>query len=266
MQNGPNSPGTARADVGVALDTVGLADALRETLALRHPPVALAFVHEAPPGIEEFDGAVPSACTFWRACETRVFFAPAEAHYNCPIGALTMGFTLAEPQMEHLMAVVGQMGEIGYVSADEAGSIPSVPGEKHGIVYGPLAEFPLVPDTVLVWVSGQGAMLLDEATGASRWTPELAGTASFGRPSCAAIAVAAQRGKPTFSVGCSGMRTYTGVDADLHLAVLPGPALADLRSRLERTAAANAQMLDYYRGQKALFSDSAAGPQGAGAR
>lgn len=255
MQSKPQSPGTDKDDGEVtSLDTAGLADALRDALNLRYPPVAMAFVSSAPAGIETFAGEVPSACSFWRHCEERVFYAPADAHFNCAVGALTMGFSMPPTLTETLMGLVGNMGEIGYLDPEEAGNIPSVPGEKTGIVYGPLSGFPLDPDMVLLWVSGTGAMLLDEATGASRWTPERTGTASFGRPSCAAVAVSASRGTPTFSVGCSGMRTFTEIDDDLELAVLPRPVLAGLRERLEATVRANAQMAEYYQSQKARFA------------
>jgi uncharacterized protein (DUF169 family) len=97
-------------------------------------------------------------------------------------------------------------------------------------------------------------MLLNEATDASRWTPDQSGTASFGRPSCGAIAVAVNRGTPTFSVGCKGMRTFTEIDDDLQLAVVPKPALPNLGARLDATARANAQMAEFYESQKALFA------------
>jgi uncharacterized protein (DUF169 family) len=234
-----------------------LAAGLREILDLRFRPTALAFVSACPDGVEEFVGEVPSACTFWRRAEERVFFAPAEAHMNCPIGAMTMGFSMSEQQQEQLMQLVGQMGEIGYVDPDEAANIPSVPGEKSGIVYGPLDEFPVEPDVVLAWVTGHGAMMLDEATGASRWTPEQAGLMTFGRPSCAAIAVALRTDGPAFSVGCSGMRIFTGIDPNLNLAVLPRAVLADLPERLVATARANEQMAELYTAQKQQFTSVA---------
>jgi uncharacterized protein (DUF169 family) len=231
-----------------------LAEALRDTLDLRFRPVALAFVTERPADVGEFEGEVPSACTFWRRAEEGVFFAPAEAHMNCPIGAMTMGFAMTEQQQGDLMQLVGQMGEIGYVDPAEAANIPSVPGEKSGVVYGPLDEFPVEPDVVLAWVTGRGAMMLDEATGASRWTPEQAGVMTFGRPSCAAIAVAVRSSGPAFSVGCSGMRIFTGIDPNLNLAVLPRAILGDLEERLAVTAQANERMSELYNAQKQRFA------------
>jgi uncharacterized protein (DUF169 family) len=227
---------------------------LREVLGVRHPPVALSFVLRQPAGIESFSGEVPSACTFWRRAEASTFFAPAHAHYHCPIGALTMGFSVPEEQREHLMELVGTMSEIDYLPAAEAANIPSVPGDKNGIVYGPLETFPMEPDAVIVWVSPIGAMLLAEATKQSGWTPPQSGIATFGRPSCAAIAMAVKREAPTFSVGCAGMRIFTGIDPDLDMAVLPRTVLADLPQRLNSTADANARMAKHYTAQKDRFT------------
>ena len=246
MQSRATSTGT--------VDVVELARALRETVELRYTPVALAFATERPDGIADAGDEVPSACTFWRHAEERVFYAPAEAHMNCPIGAMTMGFPMSELQQEQLMGLVGQMGEVGYVDPEEAANIPSVPGDKSGIVYGPLEGFPLEPDVVLAWVTGRGAMMLDEATGASRWTPEQTGLMTFGRPSCAAVAVAVRTAKPSFSVGCSGMRIFTGIDPDLNLAILPHEILAELPERLDATRRANEQMATFYTAQKERFA------------
>jgi uncharacterized protein (DUF169 family) len=258
MPSGAKSTGAARVNSGQPIDTAGLAETLRSALQLRYPPVALAFVSSPPRGLEVVSDAVPSACTFWRMCEQRVFFAPADAHYECPIGALTMGFSMPDTVRDRLMDLVGRIGQVGYLGPEEAENIPSVPGDKCGIVYGPLGSIPLEPDVALAWVSPAATMLLAEAIGASRWTPEQAGIATFGRPSCAAVPVAIARGTPTFSAGCAGMRTFTEVERGLQLAVLPRPALDGLRERLEVTARLNERMNEYYDAQKARFAPAAA--------
>lgn len=255
MPSSPSSTGSG--DQQRPLDAPSLATALTATLDLRHPPVALAFVAGRPDGIADFSGAVPSACTFWRRCEDDVFFAAADAHFNCPIGALTMGFAMPDAQRDALMALVGTMGEMGYVDPAEAAHIPSVPGEKSGIVYGPLARFPTRPDVVLAWVTAAGAMLLDEATGASRWTSELGGTITFGRPSCAALAVAIAGGFPVHSVGCAGMRTFTEIEGELQLAVLPYPALHGLEGQLAAVGRINAEMDELYLAKKIMIESAA---------
>jgi uncharacterized protein (DUF169 family) len=255
MQNKATSNGR---DEHAVVDLGVLARALRSALGLRLRPVALSFAVEHPESIDAFAGEVPSACAFWRRAEEKTFFAPAEAHDNCPIGALTMGMAMTDERKAILMALVGKITEMGYVDVTEAANIPSVPGDKAGIVYGPLESFPLEPDVVLVWVSPSSAMLLAEATGTSRWTPEQQGAATYGRPSCGAIPIALQNRAATFSLGCTGMRTFTAVDADLQLAVLPMSALPGLAQRLEAASVVNAQMQDYYTAQNARFAPGAA--------
>jgi uncharacterized protein (DUF169 family) len=251
MQNRTNSSGAAD---GTPVDLPALAGALDAALELRLPPVALAFAAERPDGIPEFRDQVPSACALWRRAEEGVFFASAAAHANCPIGMMTMGFAMSDEQKQTLMELVGQIGGMGYVDPAEAANIPSVPGEKGGIVYGPLASFPGTPDVVLLWVSGKAAMLLSEASGSARWTADQHGTPTFGRPSCAAIPVAVKNDTPTFSLGCTGMRTFTAVEPELQLAVLPKAVLPGLHERLEAMTVINAQMAQYYAAQQARFA------------
>jgi uncharacterized protein (DUF169 family) len=237
-----------------ALDVGALAGSLRSTLGLPLPPVAIAFVTQPPEGIPAFAGQVPSACALWRHAEERLFFAPAETHYNCLIGAMTMGFPMSEAQSAQLTELVGQICAIGYVESDEPARIPSVDMEKSGIVYGPLASFPMEPDVVLVWVSAASAMRLAEATGTSRWTAEQRGASTFGRPSCGAIPAAIRQSMPAFSLGCTGMRVFTGIDESLQLTVLPRAVLAGLCERLEAVATVNAQMAEYYAAQLARIA------------
>jgi len=256
MQNKATSNGGD--DEHAPVDRATLSDALHRALGLRMRPVALSFAAERPEQIDAFSGEVPSACAFWRRAEEKTFFAPAAAHDNCPIGALTMGFGMSEAQKAILMDLVGKIGGMGYVDPAEAENILSVPGDKVGIVYGPLESFPMEPDVVLAWVTPSSAMLLAEATGTSRWTAEQQGTSTYGRPSCGAIPIALKNEVATFSLGCTGMRTFTAVDADLQLAVLPKSALPGLAQRLDAAASVNAQMQDYYTAQNARFAPGAA--------
>ena len=235
-------------------DFRALSDSLVSTLGLASPPVGLRFVAEAPAGMTQFAGEVPSACTFWRRAERGMFYADAPAHFNCLIGVHAMGLPMPEDKGPELMALIGQMGENEYFDAAEVPYVPTDGSQKSGIVYGPLADFSDAPDAVLAWVTPYQSMLLQEATGTARWTEQQAGIPTFGRPSCAAIPAARQRGSATQSLGCMGMRVFTDVAHDRMLAVLPAQILADLPERLERMAQANQKMGQHYRGQKAIHT------------
>jgi uncharacterized protein (DUF169 family) len=221
-------------------------------LGLASPPVALSFVEAAPTGMAVFDQEVPSACTFWRRAETEVFYAPGEKHFNCPIGAMTMGFDMPKVVQQNLMDVVDMMCRAGYISPEEAARIPSVRKKKSGIVYGPLRAFPMSPDLVLMWLTPRQAMIYAEAAGTCRWT-EAMPTGAFGRPSCAALPVALDKSQAVLSLGCLGMRVYTDVSQDQLLAVLPGNKIEEFFQALESVAAANQTMGVFYQDHKAKF-------------
>lgn len=229
-----------------------VADELVRSLELDLPPVALSFVQEPPAGVRAFEGVVPSACTFWRKAEEGTFYAAAEDHFNCLIGAMTMGFDIPEEGKAELMGLVESMCAAGYIAANEPENIPSVVEHKSGIVYGPLAEFPLEPDLVVTWLSPRQAMLYNEAVGNASWATQPGEV--FGRPACGALPMAHNEARMTLSLGCMGMRTFTGIPEDRMLAVLPGRHLGEIRDALRRTMSSNETMRAFYEDQRAKLS------------
>lgn len=228
-------------------------ETISSRLGLQSPPVALAFVDSPPDGISAPDSEVPAGCAFWRKAESGVFYAPADAHFNCPIGSMTMGFDMPPSVMQELMSLVESMTGCGYIGPEEAAKIPSVPGKKSGIVYGPLAQFSEAPDLVLLWLSPRQAMIFQEAAGRCRWA-ETMPAGIFGRPACAALPIAKQSGQATLSLGCTGMRTFTEIADDRMLAILPGDQIAPFSDALEKAVDVNASMKDFYSGRKQQFS------------
>jgi uncharacterized protein (DUF169 family) len=218
-------------------------------LQLDIPPIALAFVESAVDGVPHFEGAVPSACTFWRRAEAGVFYASAEQHSNCLIGAMTMGFDMPASAREELMDLVGQMVACGYISPDEPEKMPSVQKKKNGIVYGPLHDFPITCDLVLLWLLPRQAMIYNEAIANASWIN--APTPLFARPACGALPMAFNDQQTTFSMGCMGMRTFTEIADDRLLGVLPGNRIDDLVTALRSTVDANEVMGSCYQAQKA---------------
>jgi len=216
-----------------------IAESLTKLLGLTAPPVAIAYLDAPPPGTARWDGPpVPSACTFWRRAESRVFFAPAEAHMNCPVGALTSGFALNAETQRNLTDVVGRMTGAGYLTPLEPAHIPRVGKQRSGALYGPLAAFPDQPDLVLFWLDARQTMIFQEASGDARWDRPVPMPA-FGRPSCAALPVSLADDRPVISFGCAGMRTFTDLDDTRLLGVVPARGAAELVEALERTVAAN---------------------------
>jgi hypothetical protein len=59
----PHQANLAQSGTTTVIDAPVLAHALRQTLDLRHEPVALSFVPQQPAGNDVFSDTVPSACT-----------------------------------------------------------------------------------------------------------------------------------------------------------------------------------------------------------
>ena len=203
---------------------------LEENILLDKPAIGLAFVNDPPPEVSGLEDAAPSSCAFWREAETKVFYASAEDHYNCPLGAMVMGFPLPDAQMERLMQEVGMMCESSYVREEEVPNVPKVEQSASGIVYGPLGQLPVQPDVVLLWVTPRQAMVVGESAGLINWADGPAGV--YGRPGCAAIPVALSAGRTSQSFGCVGMRINSGISDEFMLMAVPGDQLRSLAESL----------------------------------
>ena len=244
------------------MDNVARASTLVEQLGLDRPPVGLAFVDGPPAGVQAADAAPPSACTFWRQAETSLFYADATRHYECPVGAMTMGFELPEEHQSAAQELVGTMLELEYLGQEELAHLPGVQKPHRGIVYGPLGRLPVEPDVVLVIATPHRAMILAEASGAvaMREAPALP---AMGRPACAAVAWSVNQGLPALSLGCIGARTYVEVPEDRAVVVVPGAELDRIVERLTSLTRANNTLEQYHRQKKARYG-AAAGPDRSG--
>lgn len=234
------------------MEQLQLSARMTSLLGLENPPVALAFTDEPPAGLAAAAKPVPSACSFWREAERGVFFASAEQHFNCPVGAMVMGFGLPAEISEQLGGLVESMCGQQYLSPDEPAKIPAMPADSAGITYGPLAEFPVEPDLILTWLTPRQAMIFTEAAGRASWADTLMQVS--GRPGCAALPLAREGGQAGLSLGCAGMRTFTKVADDRLLGVIPGSQGEDFIAALERTVSANQAMGSYYQEQAAKFA------------
>ena len=224
--------------------TTDLSNLFQNQLGVTDPPVAMAFVDEPPPGVPRTLSVVPSACAFWRQAEQSTFYAAAEDHFNCPLGAMVMGLSLGEPQMAQLQEEVGMMCGISYVREEEVPNVPKISRASAGIVYGPLSGFPVEPDAVLLWCTPAQAMKMSECCGLINWAASPTGM--FGRPGCAAVPIALALASPSQSFGCVGMRINTGVDDSKLLMVIPREMLATASASLPRMSDIHRQMESHY--------------------
>ncbi len=158
-------------------------------LQLDCTPIGVFFVDHVPAGVEILDEEVPSACSIWTRAQSGMFYASAEKHFHCPVGAMVMGFDLPQEIQTNLTESVGRMCRCNYITSEEPRKIPIMKQKGVGILYGPLKDFAMEPQLIILWLTPRQAMLCNEALGNCRWTDENP-TAIFGRPGCAALPVA----------------------------------------------------------------------------
>jgi uncharacterized protein (DUF169 family) len=227
---------------------------LTRKLGLVHTPVAIAFLEDAPSGIRHFDEAAPSACTFWKAAESGMFYTTAADHYNCPIGAITQGFQIPQPVADQAMSLIGMMGKLSYLEAAEANNVPMVKKQHSVVVYGPLKDFgEIQPDVVLLICTPFQAMMVSEASGAVSWGTG-AESRTLGRPACAAIPSSMKSGQTTVSMACMGARTFASIKEQELLVAIPAAALPKLQSQLPVILDANVSMKQFYETHKSNFA------------
>jgi uncharacterized protein (DUF169 family) len=230
------------------------ADNLTRKLKLVHAPVAIAFLEDAPLGIGRYEEVVPSACTFWKAAENELFYATAEDHYNCPIGAITQGFQIPQPVADQALSLVEMMGKLSYLEAAEADKVPAVEKPHNVVVYGPLKDFgEIQPDVVLLICTPFQAMMISEASGAASWASGVE-SRTLGRPACAAIPSSLKSGASTVSMACMGARTFAAIKEEELLVAIPAVALARLERRLPIILDANVSMKQFYETHKSNFA------------
>ena len=230
-----------------------LAQRFSEQLQLKQPPIGLAFIESVPENVQHVGKRVPSACTFWRLAEQGVFYATAEDHQECPIGMMTMGFTMPESDQRRAQELVQTMASVQYFSPDEVNALPVVKKPHQSIVYGRLDQLPVEADVVLCIIDTQQAMLIAEAMGQLNWLQQ-GGQSAFGRPTCGVIPRALLTGELSMSFGCVGARTYTGLTPGELVLTLLASEFATLVERLQTTIAANAALAPFHQQQKARFS------------
>jgi uncharacterized protein (DUF169 family) len=227
------------------MDFAAIARQLRESLALRHPPVAIAWADSLPEGVPHFEGAVPAGCAFWELATTRPFATSARDHSMCSIGVHT--HHLADPPASHaseLEATLAAMAVLDYVRPEEVAAIPRLPEPVRHVVYAPLDQTPLSPDVVMLFVDAAQSLVVTEAA------QQVDGGAApaLGRPACAAVPQASVSGRAALSLGCCGARAYLDtLRDDIALWALPGDKLVDYASRIAALAGANRVLGEFHR-------------------
>lgn len=210
---------------------------LTTSLDLSQPPVAVAFCDVVPDQLDDFDGVVPAGCSFWQEAATRTFATAAKDHALCSIGIHTHNMTDAPvSQPDQLQASLQAMIGLDYVREEEIAAIPVLQRETKHAVYGPLADFPVDPEVVLLFAHAQQGLILSEAVE----RVDAGAAPAMGRPACAVVSQALNSGRAAVSMGCCGARAYLEIMTDaIALWALPGGKLDHYCEQIEILAGAN---------------------------
>ncbi len=218
-------------------DYHGQSDQLMTSLTLALPPVAIAFCESAPDNVPSFDGFVAAGCAFWEEAATRTFATSAIDHALCSIGIHTHNLSDAPAsQPAELQAALQAMIGLDYVNEEEVSALPIIQREVKCVVYGPLADFPMDAEVILVFANAQQGLILSEATARVDGSVPPA----MGRPACAVVPHVLNSGNAALSLGCCGAWAYLDALSDgVALWALPASKLEGYCAEVEVLAWAN---------------------------
>lgn len=225
------------------------ADQLTQALEPSLPPIAVAFCDAVPDGVPEFDGSVPAGCVFWQEAARRTFATSAGHHALCSIGIHTLNLSQAPAsQPEELRTALEAMTGLDYVREEEVAAIPVMRQDVRYALYGPLAGFPAEPAVVLLFADARQGLVLSEAVArVDGGVPP-----AMGRPACAALPQAFNRGLATMSLGCCGARAYLdALSDDTALWALPGNRLDRYCEQITVFAGANRTLATFHERRRA---------------
>ena len=225
------------------IDYLECAKVLTESLDLRQPPVAICFTELVPDGINAHEGRVPAGCRFWEDGATMAFATSAADHSLCAIGVHTHNLRTTPAQQTDLTDALKVFGELGYVREEDLALIPVLHTRPEYVLYSPLANTPLPPDAVLLFVNASQTLILSEAT----QQVENQNAPAMGRPACAVVPQVMNTGRAALSLGCCGARAYLDNLPDgVAIFAIPGAKLEAYARRIEALASANAVLSKFH--------------------
>lgn len=224
------------------------AQALREILGLKWPPISITFTNTRPTDIVRIDQRAPSGCTYWKlAAEGNVFYTEASDHFGCPIGAYTQGVELPPAESKELQGMIEMMVSLSYLKIEEVPNIPRREDPFRFAIYAPLADTSFEPDVVIVRGNAKQLMLFSEAANA-------AGVSRFsgimGRPTCAMIPAVMKTPQLAISLGCIGNRVYNQLDNEDMYAGISAKTIITVLNKLSAIARANSQLEQFHFARK----------------
>jgi len=221
-----------------------IAQVLSGSLDLRLPPVAICFSESAPPGVVEHVGRVPAGCRFWEDAAYSVFSTAAADHSLCAFGVYTHNLQPPPAQQTELGDALKVFSDLGYVRPEDLPLVPVLTSQPKHIVYAPLAQTPLPPDVVILFINANQTLILSEAT----QQVENQNPPAMGRPACAVVPQVMNTGRAALSLGCCGARAYLdALTDDIAIFAISGAKLKAYTERIEMLSKANAVLSKFHR-------------------
>ena len=221
----------------------GISAALSQSLHLSQPPVAVCLTASVPAGVEMWSGNSPAGCRFWQEAGNRLFATSAEDHSACSIGQYTHNLDMSAASGNDLKDALKVFADLSYVREEDLKSIPVLESKPKFVIYGPLAEIPVPPDVVLLFVRAGQTLILSEAS----QQIENGLPPAMGRPACAIIPQARNTGRSALSLGCCGARAYLDVlSADVALYAIPGASIGAFSERIAALSQANEVLTKFH--------------------
>jgi uncharacterized protein (DUF169 family) len=227
-------------------DWSNLARALRESLGLHTPPLAITFSNEASKEVGAYEATMPepspdgrtgkvsAGCVFWMHGAERRFTTVPEDHFNCSVGSVTHGLKKLEEVMNN--EDVKCLVESEWVSFEEVMQLPFVTERHSYITYSPLAETPADPDVILLRINAFQAMVIHDT---------FTDIVVLGKPQCHIIPISKEQNKVAMSTGCMLSRVRTGMPPDEMTCTIPARRLEEVVQKLKARRAANAAVASY---------------------
>jgi uncharacterized protein (DUF169 family) len=213
-----------------------IAKSLTESLGMSQPPVAVCLAQDLPPNVPLWSGSIPAGCRFWQEAGSRVFATSAAHHERCAIGQYTHGLDMSPAAATDLQDALKVFADLTYVREEDIAAIPVMQAKAPYVVYGPLAEIPIPPDVVVLFVRANQTLILAEAS----QQVEAGIPPAMGRPACAVIPQVRNTGRSAVSLGCCGARAYLDIlTDDIAIYGVPGAAIGTFAARVAALAKAN---------------------------
>jgi uncharacterized protein (DUF169 family) len=217
---------------------------LHEALKLSVVPIAVSIVESIPDGVPPVSRRLAAGCMFWQEAANGPIATSASDHELCAIGVYT--HNLANPPasfQSELGDVLKVMADMTYVRPEDVAQIPVLRRQASHVIYAPLAQAPVDPDVVLLFVDSRQGLIITEAV--QQVDPDT--PPALGRPACAVVPQAINTGRAALSLGCCGARAYLNALTDeIALWALPGPRLSEYTERIVTLASANATLTKFH--------------------